>query len=125
MQGQWKDTKYNFVKDKRRAFRRTKDGSNGMKEKAITLGYHTYEDVFGNDRFYLDKFYGYKIGRDIPWKMFFNETLHRHRISRRKAAQKIINSIDRRIVRDYINKGNFNVEVPTHTYSRSIEYMIH
>ena len=127
MQGLWKDTKKHFVKDKRRAFHRTQDSSDGMDEKAIATGYHTYKiyDGFGYNRYYITKFYGFRIGKEIPWKMFFNETLHNHKISRRKYAQKLVSGKDRMIQRVYIAKGDFDIDVPTHAYSRSIEYMIH
>ena len=54
MQGQWKDTKYNFVKDKRRAFHRATLCSEGAKEKAIKSNNHTFELYEG---------YGRRMGR--------------------------------------------------------------
>ena len=127
MQGLWKDTKKHFVKDKRRAFHRVEKCSHGAEEKAIKSNNHYYEiyDGFGYNRYYITKFYGFRIGKDIPWKMFFNETLHNHKISRRKYAQKLVSGKDRMIQRVYIAKGDFDIDVPTHGYSKSISYMIH
>ena len=126
MQGQWKDTKCNFVKDKRRAFHRATLCSEGAKEKAIKGNNHTYElyEGYGRRTYYLEKFYGYTIGRDISWRLICNDLIHTKKHSRRKVAQMIVNGMDRTIIRDYIKKGDFDMEIPTHNYSKTIKWMV-
>ena len=126
MQGQWKDTKYNFVKDKRRAFHRARLDSVGAEEKAIKSNNHTYElyEGYGRKTYYLEKFYGFRIGVDISWHLICNDLIHTKKHSRRKVAQMIVNGMDRTIIRDYINKGDFDKEIPTHSYSKTIAWMI-
>ena len=133
MQGLWKDTKKNFVKDKKRAYHRIKsNGSEGAIEKALKDGNHVFETwtywqfcaYAGQPYKSVYKFYGYRLGIDLSYHFVCKDMIHTRKHSRRKVAQMIVNRMNRTIIRDYIKRGDWEKEVPTHSYSKSIAWMI-
>lgn len=129
MQGLWKDTRKNFVKDKKRAFHRATLGCHGAETKAMSSNHHQWQgwesSLYLNFSDYdFHKFYGYRLGIDLSYRVVCRDIIHSKKHSRRKVAQLIVNSKDRAILRDYLRKADWEKEVPTHCYSKSINWMI-
>jgi hypothetical protein len=120
MQGLWKDSKKHFVNDKAKGIgARFRQGKKDEKEfNHPHIGYELYVSWFKNTPSkYLISICGLRLGIDISWNKVYPR-------SSKKWYKELVNSKDRMIIRDYIQKGNYNNEIPTHCYSKSIAWLI-
>lgn len=85
------------------------------KDKEYRDTYHIDDHLFYNQKEFL-------YGKILPdWKRwtFYNDG------KRRKHGQKLVNGILRASVRNWITKEDWDAEIKTHAYSKSISWLIH
>jgi len=139
MQGLWKDTRKHMLKDKIKAihskFYEDEDSIDVLEYKTKTditydseKYYRVYRNVrqtVGDEKFITSKFDRERLfayGKPLS-ENFWNEFgFYR---CKRKEAQKIVNGMDRQNLRTFIKNENWDAEIKTHAYSKSIAWMVY
>jgi len=107
MQGKWKDTVRNYLKDKAYVFFKNQGNLRNTRKNTRIV-----EEICKNpysvfEQRYIISLDNLTLGEDIPWKITSKDSTYYRRVKEKIVQRKV-----RAKVRDYIFKGDFEKEIP-------------